>query len=178
MPLRKATNMHLKAAATALLACAAFVAQAQLAPLDPDWKEADAPPPAALKLDGLIPIDQPGSSLRFGVAPGSVAVGSDGIVRYVVVARGTSGTVNAIYEGIRCKTGEFRVYARYNPSGTWVPNKDPLWHSIHDPQPSAHTLTIARTGACIGDGTNRSAEQIVRDLRGSVDHRFEGSATR
>jgi hypothetical protein len=169
--------MRRSAAAAALLACAVLAAQAQLAPVDPDWKEADAPPPV-LQLEGLIPIDQPGSSLRFGVAPGSVSVGSDGIVRYVVVARSTSGAVNAIYEGIRCKTGEFRVYARYNPAGTWVANKDPLWRSIHDPQPSAHTLTIARTGACIGDGTNRSAEQIVRDLRGSVDHRFEGSATR
>jgi hypothetical protein len=164
--------------AAALLGCAVWAAQAQLAPVDPDWKEADAPPPAALKLDGLIPIDQPGSSLHFGVAPGSVTVGSDGIVRYVVVAKSSSGAVNAIYEGIRCSTGQFRVYARYNPSGSWVPNKDPLWRSIHDPQPSSHTLTIARTGACIGDGTNRSAEQVVRDLRGSVDHRFEGSATR
>jgi hypothetical protein len=165
------------AVAAALLACAVFAAHAQLAPTNPDWTEAEAPPPAALKLDGLIPIDQPGSSLRFGVAPASVTVGKDGIVRYVVVAKSTSGTVNAIYEGIRCSAGEFRVYARFN-SGSWSLNKDPLWRSLHDPQPSAHTLTIARTGACIGDGTNRSAEQIVRDLRGSVDHRFEGSATR
>jgi hypothetical protein len=173
-----AVNMRHNAIAAALLACAALASQAQLATPDPDWKEADAPPPPALKLDGLIPIDQPGSSLRFGVAPGSVTVGKDGIVRYVVVATSTSGAVNAIYEGIRCNTGEFRVYARHNPSSGWSLNKDSLWRSLHDPQPSAHTLTIARSGACIGDGTNRSAEQIVRDLRGSVDHRFEGPATR
>jgi hypothetical protein len=170
--------MHRKTAAAVLFISSICAAHAQLAPVDPDWKEADAPPPAALKLDGLIPIDQPGSSLRFGVEPGSVSVGRDGIVRYVVVAKSSTGAVNAIYEGIRCSTGEFRVYARYNPSGSWVLNKDPLWRSLHDPQPSSHTLTIARTGACIGDGTNRSAEQVVRDLRGSVDHRFEGSAIR
>jgi hypothetical protein len=170
--------MHRKTAAAVLFISSICAAHAQLAPVDPDWKEADAPPPAALKLDGLIPIDQPGLSLRFGVEPGSVSVGRDGIVRYVVVAKSSTGAVNAIYEGIRCSTGEFRVYARYNPSGSWVLNKDPLWRSLHDPQPSSHTLTIARTGACIGDGTNRSAEQVVRDLRGSVDHRFEGSAIR
>lgn len=170
--------MHRKTAAAVLFISTICAAHAQLAPVDPDWKEADAPPPAALKLDGLIPIDQPGSSLRFGVEPGSVSVGRDGIVRYVVVAKSSTGAVNAIYEGIRCSTGEFRVYARYNPSGSWVLNKDPLWRSLHDPQPSSHTLTIARTGACIGDGTNRLAEQVVRDLRGSVDHRFEGSAIR
>jgi hypothetical protein len=170
--------MHRKTAAAVLFISSICAAHAQLAPVDPDWKEADAPPPAALKLDGLIPIDQPGSSLRFGVEPGSVSVGRDGIVRYVVVAKSSTGAVNAIYEGIRCSTGEFRVYARYNPSGSWVLNEDPLWRSLHDPQPSSHTLTIARTGACIGNGTNRSAEQVVRDLRGSVDHRFEGSAIR
>jgi hypothetical protein len=170
--------MRRSRAAAALLACAAIMAHAQSVADDLDWKGGDAPPPPALQLDGLIPIDQPGSSLRFGVAPASVSIGADGVVRYVVVARSTSGTVNAIYEGIQCRTGEFRVYARYNPSGSWVPNKDPLWRSLHDAQPSRHTLTIARSGACIGDGANRSAEQIVRDLRGSVDHRFEGPATR
>ena len=36
------------------------------------------------------------------------------MVRYVVVATSDSGAVNAIYEGIRCDTGRFKVYARHN----------------------------------------------------------------
>jgi len=154
------------------LALAACAAHAQLVPQNPDWREAEAPPPPALKLDGLIPLDIPGSTLRFGVAPASVAIGSDGIVRYVVVASSTTGTVNAMYEGIRCGTGEFKVYARHNPDSGWTPTKDVAWRSLHAQPMSRHSLLIARTGACVGHGANHSAARIVRDLRSPVDNRF------
>src|SRR6187551_2719821 len=95
--------------ALAFMACAAH---AQIGTENPDWKEVEAPPPPALTLAGLIPLDIPGSTLRFGVAPASVTIGSDAIVRYVVVAYSTTGAVNATYEGIRCDTGQYKVYAR------------------------------------------------------------------
>ncbi|NPC56140.1 CNP1-like family protein [Caenimonas soli] len=162
------------AAALAFVACAAH---AQLGAENPDWREAEAPPPPALKLDGLIPLEVPGSTLRFGVAPGSVAVGSDGIVRYVVVASSTTGTVNAIYEGIRCSSGEYKVYARHNPDSGWTPTKDAAWRSLHEPM-SRHSLLIARTGACMGHGANGSAARIVQDLRSSIDSRFSNETRR
>lgn len=154
------------------LAIAAGSAQAQLATPDPDWKEMDVPAPAALRLDRLVRIDIPESTLRFGVDPASVALGSDGIVRYVVVATSSSGAVNAFYEGIRCSTGETRLYARHNPDSGWVPVKDGLWRSLHETRPSRHSLVIARNGACIGSGPNQSTAQIVKDLGGSVNWRF------
>jgi hypothetical protein len=163
--------MRLDRFVLALLAgtCAAH---AQLVPLDPDWKEVEAPPAPSFKTTGLIPIDIPRSSLRFGVDPASISLGQDGIVRYVVVATSDTGTVNALYEGIRCGTGEFKVYARHNPGSGWTVAKDTPWRSLHEPPVSRHSLAIARTGACIGDGTNRSASQIARDLRAPVDKRF------
>ena len=145
------------------------LAHAQLIPADPDWREAEAPPPPAVRLDGLIPIEMPRSELRFGVDPASISVGTDGVVRYVVVASSASGAVNAIYEAIRCGTAELRVHARYSPAGGWTIAKDPLWRSLHD---SRHSLVIARNGACDGHVANRSASQIARDLRATVDTRF------
>lgn len=165
-------------AALAFMACAAH---AQLGSENPDWKEVEAPPPPALKLDGLIPLDIQGSALRFGVAPASIAIGSDGIVRYVVVASSTSGAVNAIYEGIRCDTGQYKVYARHNPDSGWKPTKDADWRSLHEQQEqpmSRHTLLIARTGACIGHGANRPASRIAQDLRSPVDSRFSNETRR
>jgi hypothetical protein len=132
----------------------------------------EAPPPAPLRLDRLIPIDIPGSTLRFGVDPASVVLTSDGIVRYVVVATSGSGAVNAFYEGIRCTTAETRVYARHNPDSGWVPVKDGQWRSLHETRPSHHSLAIARNGACLGAAPNQSAAQIVRDLGGDVNWRF------
>ena len=147
------------------LAWAALSAQAQLAPVDPDWQEVEAPPPGAIDLEGLISLDIPRSTLSFGVAPASVVLGGDSIVRYVVVARSSTGTVNAFYEGIRCSTGDHKVYARYNPGSGWVVAKDAQWKPVHDVR---HALVIARTGACVGHGANESAARIVNDLRSPV----------
>jgi hypothetical protein len=157
------------------LAIAAGAAQAQFSPPDPDWKEVEAPPPAPLRLDRLdrlLRIEIPESTLRFGVDPASVVLTSDGIVRYVVVATSNTGAVNAFYEGIRCSTGEGRLFARYNPDSGWVPVKDGLWRSLSDNRPSHHSLAIARSGACLGGAPNVSAEQIVRDLGRGADRRF------
>ena len=154
------------------LAIGTCAAHAQLQQPDPDWKETEAPPPLSFQTTGLIPIDIPRSSLRFGVDPASVSLGRDGIVRYVVVAASSTGTVNAMYEGVRCDSGEFKVYARHNSGTGWTVAKDASWRSLHQQPVSRHTLTIARTGACIGRGPNRSASQIVRDLRAPVDTRF------
>lgn len=158
------------------LVLAASAALAQLTPVDPDWREAEAPPPPAFKLDGLIPLEMPRSALRFGVDPASVSLGSDGIVRYVVVATSgaasATGAVNVLYEGLRCNTAEFKVYARYNAGSGWTVAKDSPWRPLHDAQTANHSLVIARTGACVGHGPNRSATQIVRDLRAPVDTRF------
>lgn len=154
------------------LAMLAGATQAQLSPPDPDWKEVEAPPPAPLRLDRLIRIEMPESTLRFGVDPASVALSSDGIVRYVVVATGISGAVNAFYEGIRCTTAETRLYARHNPDSGWVPVRDGMWRALHETRPSRHSLAIARNGACLGAAPNQSAAQIVRDLGRDADRRF------
>jgi hypothetical protein len=163
--------MHLERWLLALLLTAG-AAQAQLVDTDPDWKESEVPPPPALRIEGLIPLEIPRSSLRYGVDPQSIALGSDRIVRYVVVATGSGGAVNGLYEGLRCRTGEVKVYARYLPGAGWSRVQDAEWRPIRQPQ-SRHSLAIARNGACIGEGPNRSASQIVQDLRSPVDHRFE-----
>jgi hypothetical protein len=148
--------------AWALGACATH---AQIVAPDPDWRETQAPPPPALKLDGLIPLDIPESSLRFGVAPESIAIGGDGIVRYVVVAKSNTGAVNAMYEGINCRTGEYKVYARHNPDSGWTSSADSPWKPLRDRPLSRHSLLMAQSGACMGHGPSHSAARIIQDLR-------------
>lgn len=154
------------------LAVWAGIAQAQLAPPDPDWKEVEAPPPPQLRTDGLVQIDMSSSALRFGVDPASVAVGADGIVRYVVVATSSTGAVNALYEGVRCSTAEVRLYARHSPDRGWVQLQDSRWQPLHENRVSGHSLVIARNGACIGSAPNQNAARVVRDLGGSANWRF------
>jgi hypothetical protein len=166
----------------ALALCgAAACASAQVIP-DPavDWQEIEAPPPPALRTQGLVPIEVRGAgSMHFGVDPGSVTVGADRVVRYVVVASSNSGTVNGIYEGIRCDTGEVKVYARYNPGSGWVPARTAEWQNIFTMANSSHSLAIARGGACMENAPNVSPAQILQDLRAPADRRFQrGGANR
>jgi hypothetical protein len=157
-----------------VLTCGSLASHAQLNPPDPDWKEVQVPPPPPLRTEGLIPIDLPESSLRFGVDPVSISIGDDRIVRYVVVATSSRGAVNAFYEGIRCDAGQVRLYARHDPQRGWVPVVDGEWRSLHEAKSSRHSLVIARDGACLGAAPNRSTQQIVRDLggHGNGDWRF------
>jgi hypothetical protein len=152
---------------------ACLAASAQVAPDDPDWKELDTPPPPALRTTGLLAVEVPGTSLRFGIDPASVTVGSDRIVRYVIVASSASGAVNAMYEGIRCDAGEVKVYARHNPDSGWVPARTAQWQPLNATPNSQHSLAVARSGACMGRGPNGNAAQIVQDLRSPIDRRYE-----
>ncbi|TFZ01575.1 CNP1-like family protein [Ramlibacter rhizophilus] len=136
------------------------------------WQEGAAPEPPALRLKGLVPVELPRSTLRFGVQPDSVSIGPDRVVRYVVVATSASGALNALYEGIRCDEGKVKVYARHTPGAGWTPTRDAPWESLHDNAGHRHSLAIARSGACIGRGTNTSAERVLRDLAAPVDERF------
>lgn len=139
----------------------------------PEWKEVDAPPPPALRTQGLIALDVAGTTLHFGVDPRSITVGGDGVVRYVVVATSSSGAVNGMYEGIRCNAGEVKVYARYNPDSGWVPVRDGEWQKLSAAQASTrHSLSVARSGACIDNAPNGSAANIVQDLKAPVDRRY------
>jgi len=167
--------MHRSFVALAL-AGAAGAASAQYIPMpQADWKEVEAPPPPALSTRGLIPLEITGSSLRFGVDPASVTVAGDGVVRYVVVATSGSGTTNGIYEGIRCSSGEVKVYARHNPDSGWVPVRNADWQPIHRTANYRYSLYIARNGACIGGVPNGPAVNVVRDLRSPPTHKFESS---
>lgn len=151
------------------LALAVSGTSAQLKDLDPDWKESDLPEPPAFDVTRVIDLDMPRHmTVKLGVDPETIRVTSDGLVRYVMVARSPGGTVNATYEGIRCLTAEVKVYARYTANKTWVPVPDPNWMSLRHLQGSTHALAFARQGACEGRSAVTSTPQaIVKKLKGN-----------
>jgi CNP1-like family len=63
----------------------------------------------------LLPFSVSQSTpLKFAVDKNSLTVGTDGVVRYVVVVTSPAGARNVNYEGIRCDTYEWRLYASIN----------------------------------------------------------------
>ena len=62
------------------------------------------------------------SEFRFFVDPAAVRPGSDGVVRYTLVARSSAGAENVSYEGLRCASADVRIYALGRERG-WVSSK-------------------------------------------------------
>ncbi|MCX7693265.1 CNP1-like family protein [Tepidimonas taiwanensis] len=155
--------------AALLLAAALPGGQAQLL-TDPnrDWREADAPPPPALRTDGLVPfVVSVHSQLRFGVDPASVTLGPDGVIRYVIVAQSDSGTLNAWYEGLRCATAQVKTYAHWNPGppGEWRMNANAAWRNLGGEFASRPAVALARGGFCDGATPNGRPADMLRALR-------------
>jgi len=85
-----------------------------------EWQDAAVKLPEFPKAEGLIEFSvSAASSFRFYIDPASVARESDGVVRYTLVARSPSGYANISYEGIRCTTNSYKVYA-FGNDGRWT----------------------------------------------------------
>lgn len=143
---------------------------AQLPSTDPDWKESDAPPPPVLDaatLSRLVPFEVSiDSDLRWGIDPASIQINNDGLVRYVVIARSTSGVINAFYETIDCNKAEFKIHARHSGKGEWSLVTRPDWRSMFDKtSPSKHVLMLAKQGACMGKATAKNATLMMQAIK-------------
>ena len=94
-----------------------------------EWKEGDVKLPAYPGADGLIEFSVVGATrFRFFIDPASLAPGADGVVRYTLIARSPSGVANVSYEGIRCATGAYKVFA-FGNDGRWA-NRESEWRRI------------------------------------------------
>jgi hypothetical protein len=127
------------------------------APLQSDWERAhvasvaqeqDVAPPAYPRAGALVAFEVaavPG--FRFFVDQASVSVDKDRIVRYVLVARSPQGIDNVTFEGMRCATREYRVYALGHADGTWSTRPTP-WETLRGAAVAPARRTLARDYFC------------------------------
>ncbi len=95
------------------------------------WVELEVKLPLFPKTENLIAFDVSGATRnRFYIDPQSLTVGSDGVVRYTLVIRGSGGGENISYEGIRCETREQKYYAFGRRDGTWSNARSNEWRYI------------------------------------------------
>ena len=131
----------------------------------PPWAEAMQEPPAAFNLDKLIPVANPTrSNLSYGVAPDTVSVGSDKVVRYVIVAKSPRGAMNVLYEGVRCDTREVKAYASWRLDSGWRELSDAQWQELRNAN-SRYAQTMSNDAFCDVRIVYGSAEDIVQRLR-------------
>ena len=150
--------------------CLGAAAHAAWAAVDEEteaWSEAEVTLPSGLHTERLVPfvLDQR-STMQLGIDPTSLSVGRDGVVRYVFVARSGSGAINALYEGVRCKTAEVKVYARWDPSQKqWRVHPGDAWQRLEAGGATGRALQMAQAGLCDGRAPTRSTRTIVDSLQ-------------
>ncbi len=147
----------------------AFVSTPVLAGLlvdaDPDWKEAAVEMPAPPQAAGLRAFDIGSTSPNaFFVDEQSVTVGEDRVVRYTLVVRTPGGAENVTFEGIRCATGERRIYASGRKDGTWTPMKSSEWQPISVNNYNRPRAALAYDYFCDGPAAPRDRKHALQLL--------------
>ncbi len=95
------------------------------------WVELSAQLPPYPKAENLVEFNVSSATRnRHFVDTASISVGEDKVVRYTVVIEAAGGAKNVSFEGMRCETGERRLYAYGQPDGSWSKARNSGWDSI------------------------------------------------
>jgi hypothetical protein len=129
------------------------------------WKEGEhalpaAPAPAALR-SFFVSSASPN---RFLIDESTLSVDPDGVVRYVLVVRTPGGAENVTFEGIRCATGERRIYASGRSDGSWSVARNSQWEPILDNNYNRPRAALAHDHFCDGPAAPRNKAEVLRRL--------------
>jgi len=159
-------------ASTAL--CLALVACATDAPLQSDWERAQGAQSWRESAVVLPPYPNDEHLIEFevGARPdfhflvdaSSISVASDGVVRYVLVARSPQGVQNDSFEGLRCRDGEYKIYATGRGDRSWSEARDPRWRPVEQSAGSWHR-TLANDYFCPQGTPIRTVAEGIDALR-------------
>jgi len=99
------------------------------------WQELQHQLPPYPKPENFIPITLGArSSNQFFVDYASLSASEDGVVRYSMVVKSPSGAETTSFEGMRCTTGERKLYAfgrnDGKSGGEWARNRYAKWEPI------------------------------------------------
>lgn len=136
------------------------------------WIEDLAEPPQFPDASILLEFDLsvPDPQFRYLIAPESLAIGDDGVVRYVVVVEARSGTArNLLFEGMNCATEEYKSYAFGSPGGEWRrPRRAAAWQRIRNDIAGIFRYDLRRLYFCnLGEGRPWPLDQILHRIRTS-----------
>ncbi|OYY95501.1 MAG: hypothetical protein B7Y41_03075 [Hydrogenophilales bacterium 28-61-23] len=99
------------------------------------WQEIEAQLPPAPKAGNLIEVKLDASTRNtLLIDAASLSAGDDGVVRYTAIIRSPSGAETVSFEGLRCVTGERKLYAFGRAGGkdatAWSRNRNAKWEPI------------------------------------------------
>ena len=141
-------------------------------PIASDWERQQAPKLAEEQAAPLPPYPEARnlvgfdllapSDMRYFIDASSLTV-SEGIVRYVVVARSPEGAQNVSYEALRCP-GEYRLLALGRADGGWS-TQPGSWRGIPRGMDRSVQYALARNYFCAHRIPVHTAREALEALR-------------
>ncbi|WP_319243236.1 CNP1-like family protein [uncultured Propionivibrio sp.] len=90
------------------------------------------------------------TDITFSIDGETISVGEDGVIRYVLVVVSALGARNVSFEGMRCGTGERRLYATGRSDGTWSAARSDQWTKIRGSRSNHHVELFLNYFCTIG----------------------------
>ena len=98
---------------------------------DERWRELQTKLPAYPRSENFLPFKVSGATLfDFFIDAKSISIGTDGVVRYSLIAKSSSGALNVSYEGLRCSERQVRVYAYGRSDNSWSKARTSRWQAL------------------------------------------------
>jgi len=125
------------------------------------WQEIQVQLPGYPKEENLIEfvVSATNRNKHFIDFP-SVSVGDDKVVRYTVVIHTQGGALNVSFEGMRCKTGERKIYATGRPNGEWARNRYARWGAIKGRDANSYHRELFYSYFCAGGRGEPDLKQV------------------
>lgn len=133
---------------------------------DKPWVELSAQLPPTPKAENLVEFNVSSAARhRHFVDTASISVGEDKVVRYTVVIEAVGGAKNVSFEGMRCETGERRLYAYGHSDGSWSKARNSGWEGIKFRSLLSYHKALYEDHFC-PDGINvKDGKEAAQNLR-------------
>ena len=136
---------------------------------DVPWQELkDVAPPAFPKQENLREFYVgPVTANSYFIDASTLTVGSDRIVRYVLVVVTSGGATNVSFEGMNCEERSWKLYATGRSDGTWVNSRASRidWRPIENKSVNRHHAALSRDLFCPSGVAIVTAEEGRNALR-------------
>jgi len=136
---------------------------------DKPWKEEGLSMPKAYDEGDLEEVAVTQIQKGFSVlVDKQLTIGKDGVIRYWLVLKSKDGAVNAMYEGMRCETSQYKTYAFMVDRHRVRPMKHPRWQKLRRALGNNFRWELMNDYFCYY-GHPKPVEQIVKNLKAGPD---------
>ena len=131
-------------------------------------QELEVEPPAFPKQEDLREFYVSAATTnKYFIDASTLTVGTDGVVRYVLVVLTAGGATNVSFEGMRCKDLGWKHYATGQSDSTWTKSRASRneWRPVENKSVNRHHAALSRDYFCPMGNAIRTADEGRNALR-------------